>query len=102
MAATFRSEDESSRETPPDRRSADERVVQSPPRQANRGQTGHSPRVAALLLPTFAIFGLSTNRFARLCPQRFSPHSRCCVKPYEQAPMGARPSARNSSRERLE
>src|SRR5262245_38461372 len=102
MAATFRSEGESSPETPPDRRSADESVVQSPPRQASRGQTRRSQTVAELLLPKFAACGPSTNRFAQLLPQRLRPHLRCCAKPYGQVPTPARPSAQNSSREKLE
>src|SRR5262249_42563088 len=102
MAATFRSEDESSPETPPDRRSVDESVVQSPPRQASRGQIRRSQRVAALLLPKSAICAPSTNRFARLFLQLFFLHFHCRVKPYEQAAMRAQSNAQNSSRERLE
>src|SRR4030095_13895037 len=102
MAVTSRSEDESSRETPPDRRSANGTVVQSPPRQASRGQIRRSQRVEALLLPMFAVCGPSTNRFAQLFPERLRPHLYSCAKPYGQAAMRARPSAQNPSREKLE
>src|SRR5512133_22658 len=102
MAATSRSEDESFRETPPDRRSADESVVQSQPRQAIRGQTRQSQRAAALLLPTFVICGPSTNRFAQLWPQWLHARLAYYPKPCGRAPILARPSAQNSSREKLE
>src|SRR5436309_141334 len=102
MAATFRSEDESSRETPSDRRSADENVVQSQTRKAIRGQTSGWRKVTALLLPTFAVCGPSTNRFDRVCLQQLRARPPHYPKPCGRAPILARPSGQNSSREKLE
>src|SRR4030095_12088753 len=97
MAATFRSEDESFPEIPQDRRSADGTVVQSQPRWASPGQTRRSQRGAVRLLPTFAVCGPSTNRFAQLLPQELRPHLHSCAKLYGQAAVRARPSEQDSS-----
>src|SRR5205823_4365975 len=51
-----------------------------------------------LLVPMFAVCGLSTNRFARLFPQRLRLHLHCSAKTYGRATTRARSSAQNSSR----
>src|SRR5262245_3686549 len=98
MAATFRSEDESSLETLPDRRWADGTVAQLRWTQASRAQIHRPQRVAALLLPMFAVSARSTNRFVRLVPQRFGLRLHCFATPYGQVAIWRERTSQNSSR----
>src|SRR5262245_31095689 len=100
MATTFRSEAESFPEIPQDPRSADETAGQSQPRRANREQTRRWQTIAARLLPTFAICGPSTNRFARFSPQglRAHLHLHSWAELYDPASVRARPNEQGSIR----
>src|SRR4051794_6524214 len=98
MAVTFRSEDESFPGTPRDRHSADGTSVREQLRQASPGQTRRRQKVAALLLPTFAVCGPSTNRCAQFLLQELRPQLHCCANLCGQAAMWTRSSEEDSSR----